>query len=78
MRKSVEAGTKVVEILKEEREKRGMSYYAFAKLIGASDMAVRYWEIGERIPKDLEVVNQILLKLNRTITLGGTTNGKRK
>lgn len=39
-----------IDKIKKERLKRGMSYQAFAELIGVSTLTVYYWESGKFNP----------------------------
>ena len=50
----------IVRILKEERLDRGLSYNKFGELIGCTGRAVSYWEQGQRIPRDIEVIERVL------------------
>lgn len=53
----------IVKILKEERLDRGLSYNKFGELIGCTGRAVSYWEQGQRIPRDIEVIERVLNSL---------------
>lgn len=63
-------GEKVAAIFKEERLKRGMNYEEFGRLLGVSGRCISYWESGERFPKDIEVIHDALIKLNRSVKIG--------
>lgn len=49
---------KIIQLLKEERERRGLSKYAVSQQSGLSQQAVGYMEKGHRIPS-LETVLRI-------------------
>jgi len=49
---------KIIQLLKEERERKGLSKYAVAQQSGLSQQAVGYMEKGHRIPS-LETVLRI-------------------
>ena len=61
---------KIMKIIAEEREKRGLTYYKMAELIGCSPRAVSYWETGQREIRDIELADSILRTLGRAIELG--------
>ena len=54
---------KIIQLLKEERERRGLSKYAVAQESGLSQQAVGYMEKGHRIPS-LETVLRIAKAMN--------------
>jgi transcriptional regulator with XRE-family HTH domain len=49
---------KIIQLLKEERERRGISKYAIAQLSGLSQQAIGYMEKGHRIPS-LETILRV-------------------
>jgi len=49
---------KIIQLLKEDRERKGLSKYAVAQQSGLSQQAVGYMEKGHRIPS-LETVLRI-------------------
>jgi transcriptional regulator with XRE-family HTH domain len=49
---------KIIQLLKEERERRGLSKYAVAQQSGLSQQAIGYMEKGHRIPS-LETVLRV-------------------
>lgn len=59
----------IVNILQSERLNRGLSYNKFGKLIGCTGRAVSYWEQGQRIPRDIEVIERVLNNLGYEITI---------
>lgn len=59
----------IVKILKEERLNRGLSYSKFGELIGCTSRAVSYWEQGQRIPRDIEVIDRVLTNLGYEISI---------
>ena len=48
----------IIRLLKEERERRGLSKYAVAQTSGLSQQAIGYMEEGQRIPS-LETVLRV-------------------
>ena len=54
---------KIIQLLKEERERRGLSKYAVAQQSGLSQQAIGYMEKGHRIPS-LETVLRIAKAMN--------------
>jgi transcriptional regulator with XRE-family HTH domain len=54
---------KIIQLLKEERERRGLSKYAVAQQSGLSQQAIGYIEKGHRIPS-LETVLRIAKAMN--------------
>jgi transcriptional regulator with XRE-family HTH domain len=54
---------KIIQFLKEERERRGLSKYAVAKQSGLSQQAIGYMEKGHRIPS-LETVLRVAKAMN--------------
>jgi len=54
---------KIIQLLKEERERKGLSKYAVAQQSGLSQQAVGYMEKGHRIPS-LETVLRIAKAMN--------------
>lgn len=59
----------IVNILQAERLNRGLSYNKFGELIGCTDRAVSYWEQGQRIPRDIEVIERVLNNLGYEIVI---------
>jgi transcriptional regulator with XRE-family HTH domain len=49
---------KIIQLLKEERERRGLSKYVVAQQSGLSQQAIGYMEKGHRIPS-LETVLRV-------------------
>jgi transcriptional regulator with XRE-family HTH domain len=49
---------KIIQLLKEERERRGLSKYVVAQKSGLSQQAIGYMEKGHRIPS-LETVLRV-------------------
>jgi len=54
---------KIIQLLKRERERRGLSKYAVAQQSGLSQQAIGYMEKGHRIPS-LETVLRIAKAMN--------------
>ena len=54
---------KIIELLKEERERKGLSKYVVAQQSGLSQQAIGYMEKGHRIPL-LETVLRIANAMN--------------
>jgi transcriptional regulator with XRE-family HTH domain len=54
---------KIIQLLKAERERRGLSKYAVAQQSGLSQQAIGYMEKGHRIPS-LETVLRIANAMN--------------
>ncbi|MGH7950968.1 MAG: helix-turn-helix domain-containing protein [Limisphaerales bacterium] len=54
---------KIIQLLKEERERRGLSKYAVAQQSGLSQQAIGYMEKGHRIPS-LETVLRVAKAMN--------------
>lgn len=54
---------KIIQLLKEERELRGLSKYAVAQQSGLSQQAIGYMEKGHRIPS-LETVLRVAKAMN--------------
>lgn len=59
----------IVKILKVERLDRGLSYNKFGELIGCTGRTVSYWEKGQRIPRDIEVIERVLNNLGYEILI---------
>ena len=59
----------IINLLKAEREKRGMSYKDFGMLIGSTGRAVSYWEAGKRVIT-LDKADRALRVLQKSVTLG--------
>jgi len=54
---------RIIQLLKEERERRGLSRYVVAQQSGLSQQAVGYMEKGDRIPS-LETVLRVAKAIN--------------
>ncbi len=54
---------KIIQLLKEAREKKGLSKYLIAQKSGLSQQAIGYMEKGHRIPS-LETVLRIAKAMN--------------
>jgi len=54
---------KIIQLLKKERERRGLSKYAVAQQSGLSQQAIGYMEKGHRIPS-LETVLRVAKAMN--------------
>jgi transcriptional regulator with XRE-family HTH domain len=59
---------KIIQLLKEERERKGLSKYAIAQQSGLSQQAVGYMEKGHRIPS-LETVLRIAKAMDVDLAL---------
>jgi transcriptional regulator with XRE-family HTH domain len=59
---------KIIQLLKEERERKGLSKYAVAQQSGLSQQAVGYMEKGHRIPS-LETVLRIAKAIDVDLAL---------
>lgn len=59
------------KLLKEEREKQGLSKYQLAKMANVSETIIRYWESGKR-KMTTESADKVFKALGIAITLGGT------
>lgn len=57
------------KIIKEEREKQGMSQQTLAEKAGFSRKTIEYWESGKRGIK-LENADSVLKALGLSITIG--------
>ncbi len=60
----------VAEIVLQAQLDSGMTQKDFADHIGVSVKALAYWKAGKRIPRDLELIDRILYKLGKTVTIG--------
>ncbi|HET7626675.1 MAG TPA: helix-turn-helix transcriptional regulator [Verrucomicrobiae bacterium] len=70
---------KIIQLLKEERERRGLSKYALAQESGLSQQAIGYMEKGHRIPSletVLRVAKAMNVDLGKIITKVGKENSK--
>ena len=57
------------KILKEERERQGISRKELAEKAGVTDRAVTYWESGKR-HMNLESADRVFKALNMSVTIG--------
>jgi len=66
---------RIIQLLKEERERLGLSKYALAQESGLSQQAIGYMEKGHRIPS-LETVLRVARAMN--VDLGKIITQARK
>ena len=59
----------IANILQAERINRGLSYNKFGGLIGCTGRAVSYWEQGQRVPRDIKVIERVLTNLGYEILI---------
>lgn len=62
------------DILKQEREKQGISQRELAKKIDCTGRAVGYWETGIKTPS-LVLADKALKVLGVSLTIGDTKEG---
>ena len=60
---------KFKDLIKEEREKQGLSKYKLAKKAGVTDVAINYYEQGTRVPS-IDNANKLLKALEITLKIG--------
>lgn len=57
------------KIVKEEREKQGMTKRELARRIGCTDRAISYWETGEKSP-NITLADKVLKALEISLKIG--------
>ncbi len=57
------------KIVKEEREKQGMTKRELARRIGCTDRAISYWETGEKSP-NIFLADKALKALEISLKIG--------
>jgi len=57
------------KIVKEEREKQGMTKRELARRIGCTDRAISYWETGEKSP-NITLADKALKELEISLKIG--------
>ena len=60
----------IAKMIKELRKKQKISRKALAERAGCSQRTIEYWETGERVPSDIDLVSHILSELGAKYTLG--------
>lgn len=69
--------SEIQSIIKNEREKQGVSIHKLAEQIGYTDRSIMYWDKGERTI-GLDAADAALRALGITITLGGKNENQQR
>ena len=60
----------IADIILRSQEESGMTRKEFAAHIGVSPKSLDYWRNGQRIPRNIEIIDRVLSKIGKTVTLG--------
>ncbi len=60
----------IAQIVQDAQKESGMTQKEFAIYIGVSTKCLAYWKTGDRIPRDIELVDKALNKMGKTVVLG--------
>ena len=60
----------IAEIILQAQEESGLTQKEFADQAGVSTKSLAYWKTGQRIPRDIELIDGILQKIGKTVILG--------